>query len=252
MSEMTPRDRHMTLIEHLEELRQRLMYSVVGLLLASGLGLVFVDPLLHLLLRPTGNMKLTTLTVLEPFLVKMKVAFLFGIALSMPWILYQLFAFVAPALTDAERRRIIPLALLSGILFAVGVVFGYIFILPVSTRWLLGQAGTQFQVLLTANAYISYVLFFLAIVGGTFETPLVILSLVALGVVSPQTLRKEWRIAYMIIAGVAVLGTPDWSPVTMILVAIPMALLYEFSIILCRLVIRPPASQPLPTGTQPS
>ncbi len=248
-TETNPRDKHMTLIEHLEELRQRLTYSVLGLLIATGLGLVFVDRLLRLLLRPTGNMKLTTLTVLEPFLVKVKIAFLFGFAVSMPWILYQLFAFVAPALTDAERRRVVPLALLSGVLFAIGVVFGYLVVLPVSTHWLLAQAGTEFQVLLTANAYISYVLFFLAIVGGTFETPLVILSLAALGVVTPQTLRREWRIAYMIIAAIAVFGTPDWSPVTMLLVAIPMALLYEFSIVLCRIFIRPAAPQPVRTST---
>ncbi len=249
---MNTRDRQMTLIEHLEDLRTCLMRSVIGLLLASGLGLVFVDPLLKLLLRPTGGMKLTTLTVLEPFLVKMKIAFLFGLAASMPWILYQLFAFVAPALTDSERRRVVPLALLSGVLFTIGIVFGYVFVLPISTRWLLAQAGTQFQVLITANAYISYVLLFLGVVGATFETPLVILSLAALGVVTPQTLRKEWRIAYMIIAGIAVLGTPDWSPVTMILVAVPMALLYEFSIILCRVVIRPEAPHPIPTGTHAS
>ena len=79
--------------------------------------------------------------------------------------------------------------------------------------------------------------------GGTFETPLVILSLAFLGVVSPQTLRREWRIAYMVIAGIAVFGTPDWSPVTMLLVAIPMALLYEFSLILCRIFVRPAAPQ---------
>ncbi len=245
-------DTQMTLIEHLEELRQRLMYSVIGLLLASGLGFLFVNALLGLLLRPTGGMKLLTLTVLEPFLVKMKVAFLFGFAVSMPWILYQLFAFVAPALSDAERRRVIPLALLSGWLFGVGIVFGYLFVLPVSTQWLLAQGAGQFEVKLTANAYISYVLFFLLVVGGTFETPLVILSLAALGVVTPQALRKEWRIAYMVIAGIAVLGTPDWSPVTMLLVAVPMALLYEFSIILCRIFVRPAAPQPAPTSTQVS
>jgi sec-independent protein translocase protein TatC len=241
---MSTRDKEMTLFEHLEELRQRLTYSVIGLLVASGVGLVFVDRLLEILLRPTGSMKLTTLTVLEPFLVKMKIAFLFGFAVSMPWIVYQLFSFVSPALTDTERRRIIPLALLSGLLFAIGVVFGYVFVLPVSTRWLLAQGQGQFQMLLTANAYISYVLFFLLVVGGTFETPLVILSLAALGVVSPQTLRREWRIAYMIIAAIAIFGTPDWSPVTMFLVAVPMAALYEFSLILCRLVIRPPSPQP--------
>ncbi len=249
---MTTRDREMTLIEHLEELRQRLQYAVLGLLIATGLGLVFVDPLLHLLLRPTGEMKLTTLTVLEPFLVKVKVAMLFGIAVSMPWILYQLFAFVDPALTENERRRVVPLAVLSGALFAVGIVFGYWIVLPVSTRWLLSQAGNQFHVLLTANAYINYVLFFLLIVGGTFETPLVILSLAALGLVTPQTLRREWRIAYMVIAAIAVFATPDWSPVTMALVAIPMGLLYEFSIVLCRIFIRPPAPQPARPSTQAS
>ncbi len=235
----------MTLVEHLEELRQRLQYAILGLLAASGVGLIFVDEMLRFLLRPAGNVKLTTLTVLEPFLVKVKVAFLFGLAVSMPWIMYQIYAFVDPALTETERRRTIPLALLAGVLFACGIVFGYVLILPVSLHWLLAQAGTQFNALITANNYISFVLFFLLIVGATFETPLVILTLAFLGVVSPQTLRREWRIAYMIIAGIAVFGTPDWSPVTMLLVAIPMVLLYEFSIVLCRIFIKTPAPQPV-------
>jgi sec-independent protein translocase protein TatC len=242
---MMDRDRHMTLVEHLEELRQRLQYAILGLLVATGIGLFFVDTLLGVLLRPAGSVKLTTLTVLEPFLVKVKVAFLFGFAVSMPWIMYQLYAFVDPALTEIERRRTIPLSLLAGVLFALGIVFGYLVILPVSLHWLLAQAGTQFNALITANAYISFVLFFLLIVGATFETPLVILTLAFLGVVSPQTLRREWRIAYMIIAGIAVFGTPDWSPVTMLLVAIPMVLLYEFSIVLCRVFIKPPTPQPI-------
>jgi sec-independent protein translocase protein TatC len=242
---MADRDKHMTLVEHLEELRQRLQYAVLGLLVTTGLGLVYVDVLLRILLRPAGDVKLTTLTVLEPFLVKVKVAFLFGFALSMPWIMYQLYAFVDPALTHTERRRTIPLAILAGLLFAAGLVFGYMVILPVSVRWLLAQAGAQFNVLITANAYISFVLFFLLVVGATFETPLVILTLAMLGVVSPQTLRREWRIAYMVIAGIAVFGTPDWSPVTMLLVAIPMALLYEFSLVLCRIFIRSPSPQPV-------
>jgi sec-independent protein translocase protein TatC len=242
---MADRDKHMTLVEHLEELRQRLQYAVLGLLVATGGGLFFVDTLLRVLLHPAGDVKLTTLTVMEPFLVKIKVAFLFGLAVSMPWIMYQIFAFVDPALSETERRRTIPLSLLAGVLFAAGIVFGYLLILPVSLHWLLGQAGTQFNVLITANAYISFVLFFLLIVGATFETPLVILTLAFLGVLSPQTLRREWRTAYMIIAGIAVFGTPDWSPVTMLLVAIPMVLLYEFSLVLCRLFIKPPAPQPL-------
>jgi len=113
---MTDRDKQMTLVEHLEELRQRLQYAVLGLLVATGVGLIYVDRLLAILLRPAGHVKLTTLTVLEPFLVKVKVAFLFGFAVSMPWILYQIYAFVDPALTETERRRTIPLSLLAGLL----------------------------------------------------------------------------------------------------------------------------------------
>lgn len=244
---MPIQDREMTLLEHLDELRVRLTRAVLGLLLATFLGLLFVDRLLALILHPLGGIKLTTLTVLEPFLVKMKVSLLFGIVLSMPWVVYQLFAFINPALTEQERRKSVPIALLAGALFACGVVFAYLFVLPVSTRWLLAQAGSQFNVLITANSYITYVLFFLGIVGGTFETPLLILGLAMLGLVTPQTLRREWRIAYMIAAAIAVLGTPDWSPVTMGLVFVPMVLLYHFSILLCRIFIRPPRPEPAPT-----
>ena len=244
---MPIQDREMTLLEHLDELRVRLTRAVFGLLLATFLGLLFVDRLLALILHPLGGIKLTTLTVLEPFLVKMKVSLLFGIVLSMPWVVYQLFAFINPALTEQERRKSVPIALLAGALFACGVVFAYVFVLPISTRWLLAQAGSQFNVLITANSYITYVLFFLGIVGGTFETPLLILGLAMLGLVTPQTLRREWRIAYMIAAAIAVLGTPDWSPVTMGLVFVPMVLLYHFSILLCRIFIRPPRPEPAPT-----
>ncbi len=194
---MATHDREMTLLEHLDELRVRLTRAVLGLLIATMAGLIFVDRLLMLLLHPLGGLKLTTLTVLEPFLVKMKISFLFGIVLSMPWVVYQLFAFINPALTEHERRKAVPLALLAGALFACGVLFAYVFVMPISTHWLLAQAGSQFNVLITANSYITYVLFFLAIVGATFETPLLILGLAMLGLVTPQTLQKEWRIAYL-------------------------------------------------------
>src|SRR5207237_8478540 len=91
---MTNREKHMTLVEHLEELRQRLQYAVLGLLITTGLGLFFVDTLLALLLRLAGGIGLTTLTLIEPSLLKVKVAFLFGFAVSMPWFIYQLYAFV--------------------------------------------------------------------------------------------------------------------------------------------------------------
>ena len=173
---MATYDREMTLLEHLDELRVRLTRAVLGLLVATMVGLIFVDRLLVLLLHPLGGLRLTTLTVLEPFLVKMKISFLFGIVLSMPWVVYQLFAFINPALTEHERRKTVPIALLAGALFACGVVFAYVFVMPISTHWLLAQAGGQFNVLITANSYITYVLFFLGIVGATFETPLLILG----------------------------------------------------------------------------
>ena len=118
----------------------------------------------------------------------------------------------------------------------VGVVFGYLFVLPPSTRWLLNQAGSVMSVEITALSYVSYATLFLAALAVTFQTPLVVLTLIGLRLISRAQLRRQWRAVYMTITVLAAVITPDWSPITMLLVAAAMAGLYELSLVLARWV----------------
>ncbi len=224
----------MTIVQHLEELRRRLLFGAAGLLLGMGAGLWQQPRLLAALMRPAGLNHLVALTVLEPLLVKFKLGLVFGIVVSFPWLLLQVLLFVTPGLTEREGRFILPVTALSLGLAAGGLLFGYSFILPSSTRWLLNQAGSVMTVEITALSYVSYAVWFLAAVAFAFQTPLVVLSLVGLGVMSRTRLRREWRSVYMTITILAAVITPDWSPVTMLLVAGAMVALYELSLLLAR------------------
>lgn len=232
-------DRPMTIIEHLEELRMRILLALTGVAIGTVLVFIFSNRILELLLRPAGTTKLIALTVLEPFLTRLKVSLIMGIGLAMPWILYQTFMFIRPALTREERRVANVVVVLLGVLFYTGAAFGYRFIVPSATRWLLAQAGEMIEVRLTALNYVGYITWFLVGVGLAFETPILILSLTWLGIVNPAQLRREWRVAYMTILVLAAMLTPDWSPITMFFVAVPMIFLYELSILLSRWLIRP-------------
>jgi sec-independent protein translocase protein TatC len=228
------RDESMPLLDHLEELRRRLLWAVAGWGAAFAVGLALQDRLLAVLLRPAGLTHLVALTVLEPLLVKFKLALVFGLIAAFPWLLLQGLLFVAPALSEREARYVLPLTGASLVLGAVGVLFGYIFIMPLSTRWLLDQAGTVMTLQITALSYVSYAVWFLAVCALTFQTPLVVLALVGLGVVSRAGLRAQWRYVYAGITILAALITPDWSPVTMLLVNAAMVALYELSLLLAR------------------
>ena len=114
---------------------------------------------------------------------------------------------------------------------SAGVAFCYMYILPVGLKWLTGQSGGQISPVLMANQYVTFVALLLVGVGLSFETPLVVWLVVRLGIVTPQKLHKNWRIAVIVILAFAALITPDWNPVTMLLVAAPMFVLYEGSIL---------------------
>lgn len=225
-----------SIIEHLEEFRRRVLWGLAGLLVTTTIGLWQQDRLLVLLMRPAGLTHLVALTVLEPMLVKFKVAVVFGLVASFPWLLLQALVFVSPALTRREARYVLPVTALSLVLSAAGVAFGYFFVVPPSTRWLLNQAGSMMSVQVTALAYVSYAVWFLAAIAITFQTPLVVLTLIGLGFISRAQLRRQWRTVYLTIAVLATVITPDWSPITMGLVAGAMIGLYELSLLLARLV----------------
>lgn len=226
----------MSIIEHLEELRRRIIISVIAICVGASVCYAYWEPLLGVITKPLGNHKLFYHTVMEPFVGRFRVAIFAGIFLAFPIILYQVLAFVTPALKGKEKRFFYPTLGLLVILFVCGVVFGYQFVLPVGVNWLISQGGGVLEAVLSFDKYVAFASLFLLAFGVGFETPVLILLLVKLGVVTPQGLRRQWRVAYIVILFIAAIITPDWSPVTMGLMALPMIVLYELSILLSRVI----------------
>lgn len=228
----------MSFLDHLEELRQRIIRVLIAVVIGAGLSFAFAFDILKILTKPAGKIDLVYLSPLEPFMVKFKIALWTGIFIALPIILYQLLAFIVPALKKKERRMLYPAIAGLVVLFAAGVAFGYNFIMPIGIKWLFGQAGGVLQPNLTASSYVNFAGLFLLAFGASFETPMFILLLIGLGVLSPQTLREQWRVAYVVILVIAAAITPDWSPVTMAVMALPMVILYEISVFLGRFIVR--------------
>ncbi len=236
-------DSRMKFLEHIAELRKRLMISALAVAVGFSASLFFAVPLLKVLLKPAGDLDLVFLAPMEPFLVKVKVAFFAGMALALPVILYEILAFAAPGMKKKEKRLVFPMIISMVILFAGGVAFGYRFIMPVSTAWLLAQAGEVMKASVSASSYVTYAGWFLLGFGVSFETPLFILLLVRLGVVSPQKLRSSWRYVLLIILLISAVITPDWNPITMAVMAGPMLLFYILSCFLAGLVAPKPQTE---------
>jgi sec-independent protein translocase protein TatC len=222
----------MTYLQHLEELRRRLIVSAIAFLVAFAVAWLFAWDILNILKAPAGALTLNYMTPMEPFLVRFKLALFGSIILTLPVILFEILGFVSPALKNKERRYTYGVLLMIVAFFAVGVVFGYKVIMPPGIKWLFNVANGQMRPVMSASSYISFAGWFMLGLGASFETPVFIWLLVALRVVSPEQLTKQWRWALIIILIVASVITPDWSPVTMVLVAIPMTLLYVISIAL--------------------
>ena len=228
----------MTYLQHLEELRRRIIVSFVALVAGVGVCWVFAWDILDILKGPAGGITLHYMKPMEPFLVRFKLAMFGGVLLALPVILYEALAFASPALKNKERSYTLVVMVMIVAFFAGGVAFGYTFIMPIGIKWLLNIAGEQMTPMISASEYVSFSGWFMLAFGLSFETPLIIWMLVALRVLTPEQLQKQWRMAVIIILVFASVITPDWSPVTMILVAIPMILLYLLSIALAKLTAR--------------
>jgi sec-independent protein translocase protein TatC len=226
----------LTLVEHLDELRTRLIVSLA--VFGVALALCFWQN--HLLLDiakgplPDNRDRLLTFGVTEPFTTTLTVSAYAALLLSLPIVLYQLYAFVLPAFSDQERRVVTPLLFVIPLLFAVGVVFAYFVVMPAATKFLLNFNDDQFNVQVRARDYYSFLGTTLLAVGLIFQLPVGILAATRLGFVSPQQLSQNRRYAVLVIAIVAA-ALPGVDPVTMLIEMIPLLLLYELSILLARL-----------------
>jgi sec-independent protein translocase protein TatC len=236
-------DDRLSLVEHLDELRTRIILSLIAFGVA--LGLCFWQN--HLILRivndPLNGRKPLTLGVAEPFLTTFTVSAYAAILISLPVILYQLYAFILPAFTPGERRVALPLLMMVPFLFIAGVVFGYYVVLPAALKFLLHFNTDQFRVEIRARDYYGFVSMTLIACGLLFQIPVGILGLNRLGIVTPRQLRKNRRYAILVIAVLAML-LPGVDPVTMLIEMVPMIVLYELSILLVVAFGRPsePAS----------
>jgi len=227
-------DKKMGFLEHLEELRKRLMVSVGAVLTAAITCYYFWRPLLSFVKRPLGDYKLHYFNVMEPFIGRFRIAIFAGVFVAFPILLYQALTFAAPAMKSKEKRFVYPMMFLMLILFVCGVIFGYYYLLPISIKWLFAQGEGQLAPTLTFDGYVNFVGLFLLAMGVGFETPIIMLFLIKVGAVSVATLRKNWRVAYVTILVIAAIITPDWSPVTMFVMSLPMLILYELSMLLAR------------------
>lgn len=248
MTDASPGKRgEMTLIEHLEELRSRLFKVVIAFVIGSIIAWFLYNRILGFLVQPLKDLpnadqiitggRLIFTAPQEPFFVRLKVTAFAGIVLALPVILWQLWRFVTPGLHKKEKRYALPFVIVSLVLFAGGVWFAFA-LFPQALRILFGFAGTETVILPRASEYLSFVLLLIFAFGITFEMPLVLLSLTLAGVLSTATLRKGRRAAWIIIAIVAAVVTPTQDPYTMMLMAVPLVLLYELTILIARLFKR--------------
>ena len=225
----------LTLVEHLDELRSRIVVCLV--VFGVALALCFWQN--HLLLEiangplPSGHKKLITFGVTEPFTTTLTVSLYGALILSMPILIYQIYAYVLPAFSETERRVVIPILLLAPLLFLAGVVFAYYVVMPAAVKFLLNFNNDQFNVQVRARDYYSFFSTTMLAGGIVFELPLAIIAVTRLGIVSVAQLRSNRRYAYLAIAVIAA-ALPGVDPVSMLIEMVPLLVLYELSILLAR------------------
>src|SRR3954465_2828933 len=229
----------LTLVEHLDELRTRIVISIVTFSVAFALCFWQNDRLLDIANAPLpGNRTPIPFGVAEPFTTTVTITAYAALVISLPVILYQAYAFVLPALTTREKRVIVPFLMGVPILFVAGVVFGYFGVLPAATKFLLNFNDTQFNIQIRAKDYYSFFTLTLAVMGLIFQLPIGILAVTRLGIVTPQQLTETRRYPSLVLLIVAML-LPGTDPVTMLIEAVPLILLFEASILLAKTFGRP-------------
>lgn len=228
-----------TVAEHLEELRWRLFIMLAALGLGSLVAFAFHTHVIDWLNRPlpADRRTPTTFEVTEPFVVTLTVSLYAGFVLALPAILWQVWAFLAPALEPNSPRRLRGLCVFAILLGASGLAFGYWVLLPRSVQWLTMYDDRQFHILIQAKPYYSFVSTVLLGIVLVFELPLLVLGLVYLRVLTAERLRRSRRVGYFLVAVVA-LGLPGPDPITTALELFPMWILFELSIWLAVLVDR--------------
>lgn len=243
-------------MDHLEELRSRLIKAVIAWALGTGFAAFFYQQIIAFLKKPldtynaTAKVKavLSVLDVTEAFTTILKVAAYGGLIVALPVIVYQIWAFIAPGLYRHERRLAIPFLIGAGFSFTAGSVFAYYVFLPTAVPFLLGLLKDLVQYNLTIGRYMGFVLSIMGITGLLFEMPVVSYLLARIGMLSSRFLISNWRIAVVVLITVAAVVTPTTDVVSLSMFTLPLFLLYWISVIMARVAERqrPLETEPMP------
>lgn len=225
----------MSILEHLAELRNRLLKATIALAIGVVIGTLFTRPALRFLVAPLGDQTPIAIAPTESVGVYFKVSIVIGLVVAMPVIAYQLFRFVAPGLESHERRYVLIGAPVAAISFGAGVTFAALVLIPAAMPFLRGFLPGIVEQRYSINRYVSFVSTILLWAGLVFETPLVMFFLAKLGAVTPQGFGKARRVVVIAAAAGAAVITPTTDPVNMLLIMGPFLILYELGILLARL-----------------
>jgi sec-independent protein translocase protein TatC len=220
--------------DHLDELRHRLIVSVVGIGIGFAVSYGFSQQLLVLLQRPMPT-RLVFIAPTEAFFVNLKVAFYAGLFLSVPLLLFQVWKFVAPGLYEHERRYSFPFLIVSTVLFLLGAVFAYAVILPIALHFLIAQGGELWAPNITLSNYLSFCMRLILAAGLIFEFPVLMYFLSKVGVITPEFLVKNRKYAVLAAFIVSAILTPP-DVFSQVLLAVPLFLLFEVSIFVAKRV----------------
>lgn len=231
----------MSFLEHLEELRWRIIYSIIGIIIGAVVCWIFIDALVDVILLKPARDSGAALQNLKPFgqlFLYMQIAIIGGMILSIPNLFYQLWKFIAPALRKNERKYILAIVMYSSACFLIGIAFAYFVMLPLTLKFA-AQFGSQDIVNQFAiDEYMSIIISVMLAAGLIFELPMVSFFLTKLGILTPQFMKKYRKHSIVIIMIAAALLTPGTDPVSQIILAVPLVLLYEISILISKLSLK--------------
>ena len=225
----------MTLVGHLEELRKAILKSIVALLICSSLFFRYVDHVLFIIIRPVG--KLVFIAPHEAFVTNVKIALFCGLFFSSPFIIFQIWQFISSGLSLQEKKYVYIFGPLSFLFFIVGITFGYFVIVPIAMKFLLGFSTSFISPMITIGNYVTFLSTLTLAFGLVFELPIVILFLTKIRLVSPMLLVRRRREAIVSVFILAAFLTPP-DVITQVLMALPLLILYEISIIFSKIAYR--------------
>jgi sec-independent protein translocase protein TatC len=225
----------MSFLEHLEELRSRLIRAVIAILAIFLVCLIFAERVFSLLAAPLTKLlpkdsSLVFTGLPDPFFIYLKVSFIMGIFVSLPYVLYQLWQFISPGLYEKERKMAVPFISLATLLFYTGALFAYFIVFPAAFGFFLSYTGPDLKAMISIREYVSLVLVLMLAFGAVFETPIVIVFLGLLGIVNSGQLKRGRRYFVVLAFVIGAILTPTPDVVNQSLMAVPMLLLYEVGI----------------------